>query len=414
MLQSYAIETMSHQGNVLGFDSSGPRAATADKLMPRHDRLDSWKEIAKHLGREVRTVQLWEKLEGLPVHRHFHRSLSSVFAFRSELDAWCQRVSRRSVDTSGTAHADRDSAPSANKRTEDKVTVVVLPFQAVPGTRGQEPFNEGVVSEVIVAIGRLCPERIDVISRTAVMEYKESAKAVDEFGKEFNASYLVEGVSQVENGWIRVNVSLVCVKNKTTVWSHSYKGSCKRSLDLQSKVANKIAHSLCLRVLSSGESVRALLPVGHRASRDAYVLGRYLWKQRTEESLRKAIRCFEQAIRNDPGFSLAHSGLADCYTLLAFYGIVSPAEAMPAAQGAALKAVDLAPLSAEAQASLADIHFHFERNWFRAEQEYQAAIQCDPAYALSYHWYANLLAAKGQHEAADLAIKRAETSTPRR
>jgi tetratricopeptide (TPR) repeat protein len=128
--------------------------------------------------------------------------------------------------------------------------------------------------------------------------------------------------------------------------------------------------------------------------------------------LRKAIRSFEQAIQDDPGFALAHSGLADCFTLLAFYGIVSPSEAMPAAQQAALKAVELDPLSAEAHASLADIHFHFERNWFRAEQEYQAAIQCDPAYALSYHWYANLLAAKGQHEAADLAIMRAVDLDP--
>jgi len=403
---------MTDRWSDLGFESLKPGAAAGDKLTPRHDRLDSWKEIAKHLGREVRTVQIWEKLEGLPVHRHFHRSLSSVFAFRSELDAWCQSVSRRSVDTSGNAHLDGRSAPSASKRTDDKVTVAVLPFQGVLGSCGQEPFNEGVVSEIIIAIGRLCPERIGVISRTAVMEYKESAKAIDEVGKELKASYLVEGMSQVENGWIRVNVSLVCVKSKTTVWSHSYKGRSKRSLELQSKMAKKIAHCLCLRVLSNGESVRTLLPAGHRASRDAYVLGRYLWKQRTEESLRKAIRCFEQAIVDDPRFALAHSGLADCFTLLAFYGIVSPAEAMPAAQGAALKAVQLDPLSAEAHASLADIHFHFERSWFQAEQEYQAAIQCDPAYALSYHWYANLLAAKGQHEAADLAIKRAVDLDP--
>jgi len=109
---------------------------------------------------------------------------------------------------------------------------------------------------------------------------------------------------------------------------------------------------------------------------------------------------------------LAHSGLADCLTLLAFYGIVSPGQAMPAAQRAALKAVELDPLSPEAHASLADIRFHFERNWFQAEQEYQAAIQCDPTYALSYHWYANLLATKGQHEAAHLAIERAVELDP--
>src|SRR5271170_6199848 len=57
------------------------------------DRLDSWKEIANYFRREVRTVQLWEKREGLPVHRHFHKQLGSVFAFRSELAAWNDQVS---------------------------------------------------------------------------------------------------------------------------------------------------------------------------------------------------------------------------------------------------------------------------------------------------------------------------------
>jgi TolB-like protein/tetratricopeptide (TPR) repeat protein len=402
---------MTDQG-VLGRERFRPRAATLEASLSRHDRLDSWKEIAKHLGREVRTVQLWEKREGLPVHRHFHRSLSSVFAFRSEVDAWCQRVSRASVNPLGQADGRMDSSPNAVRRTPVRVTVAVLPFHGLRGSPELERFNDGVVSEIIVAIGRLCPERIGVISRTAVLEYKESTGAVDKLGRELNASYLVEGTSQVESGRIRINVSLVCVKDKTTVWSHSYKGSSSRSLELQSKVANQVSHCLCLRVLSNGESARALPPIGHRSSRDAYVLGRYLWKQRTEESLRKAIRCFEQAIQDDPQFALPHSGLADCFTLLAFYGIVAPAEAMPAAQGAALKAVELDPLSAEAHASLADIHFHFERNWFRAEQEYQAAIHCDPAYALSYHWYANLLATKGQHEAAHLAIKRAVELDP--
>src|SRR5580704_2731015 len=52
------------------------------------DRLESWKEIASYLKREVRTVQRWEKTEGLPVRRHQHDKLSTVFAYKSELDAW--------------------------------------------------------------------------------------------------------------------------------------------------------------------------------------------------------------------------------------------------------------------------------------------------------------------------------------
>jgi Tol biopolymer transport system component len=54
----------------------------------RDDRLDSWKDIAAYLRREVRTVQLWEKIEGLPVHRHAHLKRGTVYAYKSELDAW--------------------------------------------------------------------------------------------------------------------------------------------------------------------------------------------------------------------------------------------------------------------------------------------------------------------------------------
>ena len=51
-------------------------------------RLDSWKEIAAYLNRDARTVQRWEKSEGLPVHRHVHESLATVYAYTAELDAW--------------------------------------------------------------------------------------------------------------------------------------------------------------------------------------------------------------------------------------------------------------------------------------------------------------------------------------
>ena len=55
--------------------------------LPR-DRLDSWKEIAAYLKRDIRTVQRWEKLEGLPIHRHQHQKRGSAFAYTTELDAW--------------------------------------------------------------------------------------------------------------------------------------------------------------------------------------------------------------------------------------------------------------------------------------------------------------------------------------
>ena len=53
-------------------------------------RLDSWKEIATYVRRDVTTVRRWEKREGLPVHRHLHDQRESVYAFKREIDAWWQ------------------------------------------------------------------------------------------------------------------------------------------------------------------------------------------------------------------------------------------------------------------------------------------------------------------------------------
>ena len=64
-----------------------PFAGTAPSVGPPEDRLDSWKEIAAYLNRDVTTVQRWEKREGMPVHRHVHDWMGSVYASRAELDA---------------------------------------------------------------------------------------------------------------------------------------------------------------------------------------------------------------------------------------------------------------------------------------------------------------------------------------
>ena len=63
---------------------------TLPVMKPAEERLDSWKEIAAYLHRDVTTVQRWEKREGMPVHRHLHDRMGSVYAFSSELDAWSQ------------------------------------------------------------------------------------------------------------------------------------------------------------------------------------------------------------------------------------------------------------------------------------------------------------------------------------
>ena len=90
------------------------------------DRLDSWKKIASHLRRDVRTVQRWEQSEGMPVHRHLHHRGGSVYAFRSELNAWWQ--SRRVRLESGDTGAHQEQAESSDRHAAAD-TARLLTFQ---------------------------------------------------------------------------------------------------------------------------------------------------------------------------------------------------------------------------------------------------------------------------------------------
>jgi hypothetical protein len=85
-------------------DNKQMKSVARSVLDPGRERLDSWKEIAVYLGREVRTAQRWEKREGLPVYRHVHAKASSVWAFKHEIDAW---LHTRSPVASEPAHKEK-------------------------------------------------------------------------------------------------------------------------------------------------------------------------------------------------------------------------------------------------------------------------------------------------------------------
>jgi len=85
--------------------------------MPPEDRLDSWKEIAAYLQRDVTTVQRWEKREGMPVRRHRHDKLGSVYAYRSELDAWAAGRNPVAADAALSSEAEAETAAEAPRST---------------------------------------------------------------------------------------------------------------------------------------------------------------------------------------------------------------------------------------------------------------------------------------------------------
>jgi tetratricopeptide (TPR) repeat protein len=336
------------------------------------DRLNSWKEVARYLRRDIRTVQIWENQEGLPIHRHFHRRQSSIFAFRCEIDAWYQQ---------------RTGAPVA-----DQI--------AKPETAAPSPFRYRLAVAEDSAIGDDFGGIARYLDHSTVELLTDYEAAHADFilrRKAVSAKFCIELYSN---------------KRQIAIWSRVVDLDHAQRVDEPARLAQEIHESLWLHSASSIRFAIRSVYAPKPAAREAYVKGRYLWNKRTEEDLRKALISFRTAIWHDPEFALAHTGLADTLTLLCFYQIVSSSEAMPHARIAALRALTLDPNSAEAHASLANINFHFDRKWEAAGQGYRRAIECNPGYALGYHWYANLLAATGQHDSAHFAIMRAVEIDP--
>src|ERR1700693_4222929 len=97
-----------------------PSLGAPQSASPLEDRLDSWKEIAAYLKRDVTTVQRWEKREEMPVHRHLHDRIGSVYASRTDLDAWMRSRKLRI----GQENGDDAPLPEPAVQTPGKVALL--------------------------------------------------------------------------------------------------------------------------------------------------------------------------------------------------------------------------------------------------------------------------------------------------
>jgi TolB-like protein len=350
--------------------------------------IDSWKSIASYLGREVRTVQRWEITEGLPVRRHKHRKLATVYAIKSELDSWW--------NGRGTLRESAVLLPAAGVRAR----LAVLPFENLSGDPAQEYFSDGLTEEMIAQLGRLQPNRLGVIARTTMMQYRGSKKNIDQIGRELEVNYLLEGSVRRANQRVRITAQLIKVGDQTHLWAESYERPVEDILAIQVEVAEQIARSLTVELLTDEHAALVRTSTTSPAAHDAYLRGRYCWNKRSEENFVKAIEYFQQAVELDQEYAAAYAGLADCYDTLGWYGTLPAGEASRKAKIAAQRALQINERLAEAHAALAYGMQFYEWNWLEIEKEYKRALELDPNYVTAHHWYALFLTAMARFEEA--------------
>jgi TolB-like protein/Flp pilus assembly protein TadD len=409
----------------------------------QEDRLGSWKEIAAYLKCSERTVRRWEQ-EGLPVHRHAHKAKASIYAYKGELDAWWRngherlkpveevlevpgKVSLRWRDRTwlavGVALATalalvallgfnvwglrQRLVGSPQPRIE---SLAVLPLENLSHDPDQEYFSDGITDALITDLAQI--GSLKVISRTSSMQYKRTKKSLPQIASELHVDGIVEGTVLREGDRVRITAQLLYGPTDRHLWAQSYERSLRDVLALQNEVARAITLEIKVS-LTPQEKLRLATarPVNLEAH-EAYLKGRFYWNTRNEEGFRKAIEYFNEAIQKDPGYALGYCGLADSYTLLGEYSLVSASEAFPKAREAATKALQLDDALAEAHNALAAVNEDYDWDWSSADREYRRAIELNPGYATAHQWYAELLSELGRHEEALAQIKQARQLDP--
>ena len=423
-----------------------PGAPPADQ--PAADRLDSWKEIAAYLERDVTTVQRWEKREAMPVHRHLHDKLGSVYASKAELDAWVRRRRPRlEPEEEGSDAGTLAAAPvvglpaapiAASRRwwvlgvmglfvvlalsyllipfrpkeaVNAKITsLAVLPLKNLSGDASQDYLADGMTEAVI---GRLAQIRgLRVISRTSVMRLKDTQQSVPEIGKALRVDAIVEGSVIREGSRIRVYAQLIRAATDEHFWAEAYDREFRDVLTLQSDLAQTIAQQIQMLLTPQQQArFRSGAAVNPRAY-EAYLKGRFYETATTEVAIKRAIDYFEEAVREDPKFAPAYAGLGDCYLDLGAFRWLPPHDAYRHGSEAVNKALQLDETVGEAHSTLGYLDWQYSWDWQAADRELRKAVELSPSYVEGYETLVWYFAWSGRRDEALAEVERIRQLDP--
>jgi TolB-like protein/DNA-binding winged helix-turn-helix (wHTH) protein/lipopolysaccharide biosynthesis regulator YciM len=288
-------------------------------------------------------------------------------------------------------------------------SIAVLPLEDLSAEPDQEYLADGMTDALITELGKIGTLR--VLSRTSILAYKGSKKSLAAIGRELQADAVVEGTIVRSGNRLRITAQLVHAASDRQLWSQAFERDLHDVLTLYADVAEAIGSGIHAKI----DRARTTAVRAGRIDPEAwtfYMKGRYFWVRGGADNLRRARDYFQQAIEKQSDYALAYAGLADAYLLLAYNGVSSPAELVPRAKQAALRALELDESLAEAHTSLAGIACTFEADWSAAERAYRRALEINPNYVIAHQWWGLTLAGLGRHTEADAEMRRALAIDP--
>ena len=291
------------------------------------------------------------------------------------------------------ASAERTSAspaPTDNNRPlplPDKPSIAVLPFQNMSGDPEQEYFADGMVEDITTALSRI--RWLFVISRNSSFTYKGKTTDIKQVGRDLGVRYVLEGSVRKVGSRVRITGQLIDVSTNAHLWADRFDGGLDDIFDLQDQVASSVIAAIAPKI-ELAEIERSARKTENLQAYDYYLRGMALYYRFTKEGHQEALSLFEQAIRLDPEFAMAHAAVVTSYSRgKAFawikFGKQEVIEIEKLARGLLKLASDDARVLAPAGQALAYIVGNVEEGASLLNQ----AVTLDPNFSLARLWLAS-------------------------
>lgn len=277
-----------------------------------------------------------------------------------------------------------------------ETALAVLPFKLIdlPGSESAADYlGTGLADALITRLSAI--RRFAVRPTSSVLRYNAESDPLLA-ARELGVAFVLDGRIRHAGDRIRVTVQLLDVQDGTAAWAGQFDEDSADVLGLEDTISSHVAEAIVPHLTGDERLRLAKRGTDDPLAHEAYMRGRFYWNRFTEDGFAKAIVCYQQAIAIDPGYAVAHAGVAEYYNWLGIYCVMPFYECSMAAYESAATAVAIDPMLAEAHTALGQAKLSRDFAWDSAERQLFRAIELNPNYAPARTWYAFQLAMEGR------------------
>lgn len=292
-------------------------------------------------------------------------------------------------------------------------SVAVLPFENLSSEKDSAYFTDGLHDTVIGHLARI--SSLKVISRTSVMRYAGKRPDLREVARELGVAHVLEGSVLRAGGRLRVATQLIEADTDSHVWSQEYERDLADVFAVQADIARSVAIAVDARLTPEELAGIEAVPTTSQAAYDLYLRALMIDSNLivvSQEPVREAIGLLDHAIALDPGFALAYALRSHLHDHLYWWGHDFSDHRRRLVGESADRALELAPLLAEAHLAKAFFHYHGFRNYEAAIAEFETGRRFAPGSAWAHVGIAAVYRRQGQWPEATEAFERAVTLDP--